>query len=187
MADIGYGRVSSTGQSLDRQLDALNAAGVERVFVEKRSGASAKNRPELAACLDYLRPGDVLIVAELARLGRSLLDLIGIVSDLGARGIGFRSLKEAIDTTTPAGTLVFHIMGALAQFERDMINQRAAEGRAAAKRRGQTGGRPAVDPAKIEAARDLIAGGMSAAKAAKITGVGRATLYRHGISTVTTA
>jgi DNA invertase Pin-like site-specific DNA recombinase len=185
MATIGYARVSSTGQNLDRQTDALTTAGCDRVFVEKMSGAKAANRPELAACLDYLRPGDVLVVTELARLGRSLLDLIGIVNGLAERSVEFRSLKEHIDTTTPAGRLTFNIMGALAEFEREVINQRAAEGRAAAKSRGQTGGRPRVDPTKVDAAKALVAGGMSASAAAKATGISRATLYREGIGTVT--
>lgn len=184
MAVLGYARVSSTGQNLDRQTDALGAAGVDRVFVEKASGAK-RDRVELAALLDYARDGDVVVVTELARLGRSLPDLIAIVGQLGERGIGFRSLKESIDTTSAAGRLVFHVMGALAQFEREVINERAAEGRAAARSRGRTGGRPKVDTDKIEAARALVAGGMSAAAAARATGVGRATLYRHGIGTVT--
>lgn len=183
MALIGYARVSSTGQNLDRQLDAFAAAGVERTFTEKLTG-SKRSRPQLDACLDYLRDGDVLVVSELARLGRSLIDLISIVNSLGERGIGFRSLKESIDTLSPAGTLVFHIMGSLAQFEREVINQRAAEGRASAKARGKTGGRPRVDPAKIYSAKMLVSGGMSASAAAKATGVSRATLYREGIGSI---
>lgn len=143
----------------------------------------AAGRREAGSTTDFY--GDIIVVTELARLGRSLLDLIGIVNDLGARDIGFRSLKENIDTTTPAGTLIFHIMGALAQFERDCINQRAAEGREAAKRRGQTGGRPKADPTKVTAAKELVAAGMSASAAVKATGISRATLYRHGIGTVT--
>ncbi|MBN1172715.1 MAG: recombinase family protein [Micromonosporaceae bacterium] len=185
MATIGYARVSSTGQNLDRQTDALTTAGVERVFVEKKSGASASNRPELAACLDYLRSGDVLVVVELSRLGRNLLDLITIVNTLGERGIELRSLKENIDTSTATGRLLFSVMASLSEFERAVINERAAEGRASAKARGKTGGRPKVDASKIEAAKTLVAGGMSAAAAAKATGVSRASLYRHGIGTVT--
>ncbi len=183
MTTIGYARVSSTGQNLDRQTDALTAAGAKRIFTEKLSGAK-RDRPQLAALLDYARPGDVVVVTELARLGRTMLDLIATVTGLGERGIEFRSLKENIDTTTPAGRMVFGILASLAQFERETINERAAEGRAAAKARGRTGGRPAVDPAKVEAAKQLVAGGMSAAGAARATGISRATLYRSGIGSV---
>jgi DNA invertase Pin-like site-specific DNA recombinase len=183
MATIGYARVSSSDQSLDRQTDALTAAGCERTFTEKITGAR-RDRPQLDALLDYARPGDTIVVTELARLGRSLLDLISIVGGLGQRGIEFRSLKEQIDTTTPAGKLVFHILAALAEFERDVIRQRAAEGREAAKARGKTGGRPKVDDAKVIAAAQLVAGGMSATQAARAVGIGRATLHRRGIGTV---
>src|SRR5690349_16867192 len=102
---IGYARTSTTGQNLDRQRDALNAAGCARVFEEKMSG-TRRDRPELAALLDYVRPGDVVVVTELARLGRTMSDLIDIVGGLGTRGIGFKSLKENIDSTTAAGRLV---------------------------------------------------------------------------------
>ena len=185
MTIVGYARVSSTGQNLDRQTDALTAAGATRVFMEKMTG-TRRDRPALAAALDYIRPGDVLVVTELSRLGRTLLDLIGIVNGLGERGVEFRSLKEAIDTTTAAGRLVFNIMASLAEFERAIINERAAEGRAAAKARGRTGGRPAVDPDKLDAARELVAAGKSAKAAAKATGISRASLYRHGIGTIST-
>jgi len=181
---IGYARTSTSGQNLARQLDALRAAGAVRIYEEKVSGAR-RNREQLAATLDYARNGDVIVVTELARLGRTLTDLIEIVGALGKRGIGFRSMKEQIDSTTAAGRLVFHVVAALAEFERDAINERAAEGRAAAKARGRTGGRPRADEAKIEAARKLVESGMSAAQAAHSVGVGRATLYRRGIGTMT--
>jgi DNA invertase Pin-like site-specific DNA recombinase len=182
MTILGYARVSSTGQNLDRQTDALAAAGAQRIFTEKLSGAK-RDRPQLAALLDYARPGDVIVVTELSRLGRTMLDLIATVNGFGERGIEFRSLKENIDTTSPAGRMLFGIMASLAQFEREIINERAAEGRAAAKARGKTGGRPRVDPAKVQAARQLVDGGMSTIAAAKATGISRATLYRSGIAT----
>ena len=180
---IGYARCSSAGQNLDRQRDALTAAGCIRIFEEKISGAR-RDRPELAAMLDYARKGDVVVVTELARLGRTLTDLLTIVGALGQRGIGFKSIKENIDSTTAAGRLAFHVIAALAEFERDAIAERAAEGRAAAKARGKTGGRPRVDQAKIDNARKLVEAGTSSAEAARIVGVGRATLYRHGIGTL---
>lgn len=176
---IGYARVSSTDQNTDLQLDALKAAGCDRIFVEKISGALT-DRPELAKTLDYLRPGDVLVVWKLDRLGRTMLHLVETVNGLGADGIGFKSLLEQIDTTTPTGRLIFHLFASLAEFERDMIRERAAAGRAAAKARGRTGGRPlSITPDKIAAAKALIAGGSTAKAAAAAIGVGRATLYRH--------
>lgn len=183
MTTIGYARCSATDQNLDRQTDALTAAGAERIFAEKMTG-TRKDRPELAALLDYARPGDVIVVTELSRLGRTLGHLLALAGTLAARGIELRSLKEQIDTTTPTGRLVFHIMGAISEFERDMIQERAAEGRVAAKARGRTGGRPRVDQEKLDAARSLVDSGMSVVKAAKTVGIGRATLYRAGIGTV---
>ena len=112
---IGYARVSTVGQLLERQQHALAEAGCLRVFADKLSGKDA-DRPELAACLDYLRPGDTLVVPSLDRLSRSLADLIGIVGTLRRRGVGFKSLHEALDTTTPGGRLVFHVFAALAEF-----------------------------------------------------------------------
>lgn len=176
---IGYARVSTTDQDSALQLDALTAAGCTRVFEEKLSGA-LRERPQLAAALDYLRPGDTLTVWKLDRLGRSLLHLIETVNDLAAKGIAFRSLNEQIDTSTATGKLVFHLFASLAEFERDMIRERAAAGRAAAKARGRTGGRPlAMTPEKLAAAQALISAGHTAKAAAKAVGVGRATLYRH--------
>jgi DNA invertase Pin-like site-specific DNA recombinase len=180
---IGYARCSSAAQNLDRQRDALTVAGAGRLYEEKITG-SRRDRPQLTAMLDYARSGDVIVVTELARLGRTLTDLLDIVNGLGKRGIEFRSLKENIDTSTPSGRLLFHLMAALAEFERDVINERAAEGRAAARARGRTGGRPRVDQAKLDAARLLVESGKSSAEAARTVGVGRATLYRHGIGVV---
>ena len=138
---IGYARVSTTGQLLDRQQHALAEAGCLRVFADKLSGKNA-GRPELAACLDYLRPGDTLVVPSLDRLSRSLADLIGIVGTLRRRGIGFKSLHEALDTTTPGGRLVFHVFAALAEFIRELIVEGTREGLDAARARGVRLGRP---------------------------------------------
>lgn len=178
MALIGYARVSTVDQNPQLQLDALAAAGCERVFTEQASGARA-DRPELRAVLDYLRPGDVLVVWRLDRLGRSLQHLIATVTALGERGVGFRSLTEAIDTTTAAGRLLFHIMGALSEFERELIRERTMAGLAAAAAAGRTGGRPGLSDATVSAGRQLVAGGMTVDQAAKMLRVGRSTLYRY--------
>jgi DNA invertase Pin-like site-specific DNA recombinase len=178
---IGYARVSADDQNPRMQLDALKAAGCDPVFVEKASGA-LKDRPELAAALDYARPGDVLVVWKLDRLGRTLVDLVETVAGLEKRGIGFRSIEEGefINTTTAAGELVFHIFASLAQFERRMILERAAAGRAAARARGETGGRPTVmTPEQLAAGRLLVGGGASIRQAARAIGVSKTTLGRH--------
>ena len=137
---IGYARVSSQDQNPDLQLDALRAAGCKRIFVETASGAQ-RDRPELAAALSYMRSGDSLVVWKLDRLARSLKDLVEIIDDLQKRGVGFRSLTEAIDTTSTGGRLVFHIFGALAEFEHSLIRERTIAGLAAARARGRRGGR----------------------------------------------
>lgn len=145
---IGYARVSTEDQRLDAQTDALAAAGAERVFAERVSGAR-RVRPELDRMLDQLRPGDVVVVTKYDRLARSLKDLLEIVEAVGARGAGFRSLAEDIDTTTPAGRLIFHVFASIAQFERERISERTREGLAAARARGRVGGRPpALSPAQ---------------------------------------
>jgi DNA invertase Pin-like site-specific DNA recombinase len=152
---IGYARVSTVEQEPALQLDALQSAGCVRVFSDRASGAVAE-RPELARALDHLRPGDILLVWKLDRLGRSLRHLIDTVAQLEARGVGFRSLQESIDTTTPGGKLVFHVFGALAEFERDLIRERTRAGLAAARARGRRGGRPAVmTPEKATMARSM--------------------------------
>jgi DNA invertase Pin-like site-specific DNA recombinase len=137
---IGYARVSSVEQSLDLQQDALKAAGCIQIFQDKISGAKA-DRPGLDLALAYLRPGDTLVVWRLDRLGRSLKHLIQTVETLQDRGVGFRSLQEAIDTTTSGGRLVFQIFGALAEFERSLIRERTMAGLEAARARGRNGGR----------------------------------------------
>ena len=138
---IGYARVSTDDQNLDAQTDALTAAGAERIFSDKISGAK-RDRPELGKLLDQLRPGDVVVVAKYDRLARSLRDLLDLVETIKDRGAGFRSLAEDIDTTTPAGRLVFHVFASIAQFERERIAERTKEGLQAAKARGRVGGRP---------------------------------------------
>ncbi len=180
MSFVGYARVSTLEQKADLQEDALHRAGCERVFIDQASGASAE-RPELAAALGYLREGDVLAVWRLDRLGRSLKHLVQVVADLQERGVGFRSLNESIDTTTPTGRLIFHVFAAVAEFERDLIRERTSAGLAAARARGRMGGRkPSLTPKKVKVARRMYEDGDSTvAEIAKVLGVSRATIYRH--------
>ena len=141
MTVYGYARVSTTEQNTAAQLDAFERAGIAEVVQEKRSGAGVARRPELLALLARLRPGDVLVVYKLDRLSRSLRDLCRLLEYLEHAGVGFRSLTESIDTSSPAGRMFFHMLGAFAEFERAMIRERCAAGFAAAKQRGQTFGR----------------------------------------------
>jgi len=177
---IGYARVSTGGQKLERQLDALTAAGCRRVFAEKKSGKDSA-RPELLAAMEFTHPGDTLVVPALDRLGRSLQDLIIIVGDLRHRGIGFTSLHENLDTTTPGGRLVFHVFAALAEFIRELIVSGTREGLAAARDRGRVGGRPSVVNADIiRAARDMLPNPEhSITSIAKLLGISPGTLYNH--------
>ena len=138
---IGYARVSRDGQNLDLQLDALAKTGVDTVYQEHASGATASGRPELAQCLKALRAGDTLVVWRLDRLGRSVADLVRIAQDLQTRGIDLVSVIEAIDTRTPGGRLMFHMFAAVAEFERNVIQERTAAGLASARARGRVGGR----------------------------------------------
>ncbi len=138
---FGYARVSTHEQILDLQIDALKAAGCERIYQEKASGSKAE-RPELMRMLDQLRAGDTVIIWKLDRLGRSLAHLIKLVSDLEEQGVGLLSLNDPIDTTTPQGRLVFRIFASLAEFERDVIRERTMAGVASARRRGRSLGRP---------------------------------------------
>ena len=152
---FGYARVSTTQQDEALQHDALEKAGVDRIFIDKASGAT-ESRPALDELLGQLRPGDTVVVWRLDRLGRSLRHLIDVVGDLEQRGVGLRSLTESIDTSTPGGKLIFHVFGALAEFERDLIRERTQAGLAAARARGRVGGRPTVwTPEKLEAARAM--------------------------------
>lgn len=177
MTAIGYARVSTADQDPALQLDALARAGCARVFEDKASGAKA-DRPGLMAALAFVREGDVLVVWKLDRLGRSLPHLIETVNALEALGVGFRSLTEAIDTTTPGGRLIFHIFGALGQFERDLIRERTRAGLDAAVARGRRGGRrPVVTEEKLRRARALIAQGLTVREAAARIKVGKTALY----------
>ena len=177
---IGYARVSTRGQDLALQLDALEQAGCERVYKDVGSG-TIRRRPELEACLDYLRTGDTLVVWRLDRLGRSLRHLVEIIGELQEREIAFRSLTEAIDTGTPAGRLQLHLFTALAEFERELIRERSQAGREAARARGRHGGRPKlITPEKLAAAVAMRAQGeLTMAQIASTLGVGRSTLYEH--------
>jgi DNA invertase Pin-like site-specific DNA recombinase len=159
---VGYARVSTHDQHLALQLDALRKAGCRQVYEEVSSGARAE-RPVLQQALAHLRAGDVLMIWKLDRLGRSLRHLIEVVSDLAQRGIGFKSLQENLDTTTSSGKLVFHMFGALAEFERDLIRERTQAGLTAARARGRLGGRPR---------------GLS--RQAEATALAAETLYREG-------
>ena len=178
---VGYARISTTDQSPELQLEALRRAGCERVYTERASGAR-DDRPELARVLgDVLRAGDTLVVWKLDRLARSLKTLIATAEALEHQGVGLVSLTESIDTTTPGGMLVFHVFGAIAQFERALIRERTAAGLAEARRRGRKGGRPPSFTADdILAARALMAEGKLPVRAvAQRMGVSVATLYRH--------
>jgi DNA invertase Pin-like site-specific DNA recombinase len=177
---IGYGRVSTLDQSLDLQLDALNKAGCEEVFVEKASGAQ-RDRPQLKASPRHARKGDTIVVWKLDRLARSLRQLIETVEDLEERKIGFRSLTEAIDTTTSGGKLVFHLFAALAEFERGNNGERTMAGLAAARARGARAGRkPKLGPKDIAAAKALLRDpSISIPEVARRLRVAPSTLYRH--------
>ena len=153
---VGYARVSTQDQSLELQLDALRVAGCEQIFSEKITGKS-RERPELTTCLKMLRKEDVLVVWKLDRLARSLKDLVELINELESRQIGFRSLTEAIDTTTAGGRLVFHIFGALAEFEHNLIRERTIAGLAAARARGRKGGRkPSMSSADTRKAAAML-------------------------------
>lgn len=178
---IGYARVSTDDQRLDLQRDALTAAGVETVrLYEEHASGSTSERPALTECLRSLRRGDTLVVWRLDRLGRSLRDLIAISERLEAEGVGLRSLSESIDTSTAGGRMVFHVFGAVAQFERDLIRERTQAGLQAARARGRRGGRPSkIDSRKLKAAKAMLSDPtMTHSEVAAELRVSRATLYR---------
>ncbi len=176
---IGYARISTTDQDPALQLDALNKAGCIKVFTDTASGAK-ESRPELDKMLEQLRPGDTLVVWRLDRLGRSLKHLLTLIEKLEARGVGFRSLTESIDTTTAGGRLVLSVFGAMAEFERSLIRERTRAGLEAARSRGRHGGRPSVmTEAKTKMARELWGSGNYTAQAiADELGVSRRTICR---------
>ena len=174
---LGYARVSTNEQNPEAQRARLIDAGAIRVFTDVISGKRFE-RPGLAELIDHARPGDRLCVIRLDRLGRSLRELLETVDNLKARGIHLVSLEERLDTSSAAGELVFHVFGAIAHFEARLISERTRDGIAAARKRGRAPGRPPLDPETVSAARKLIEGGLSPARAAKQLKIGRATAYR---------
>lgn len=178
--NIGYARISTDGQTHAAQIEALKAAGCAKIFTETASGAK-KDRPVLAKALAYLRPNadDKLVVYKLDRVARSLPHLIEIMDRLNNDGIEFQSLTEAIDTKTPGGRLLFHVMGAISTFERDLIVERTQAGLRAAKAKGRVGGRPKkMTDDKVKAVRELLANGTAVKDAAAAVGVSVPTIYR---------
>ena len=176
---FGYARVSTEAQNLDRQLDALKKYGVDHIYNEKMTGTK-KNRPELAKLIDRMTEGDVVVIESLSRLGRSTKDLIELTELFQDRGVHLVSLKESIDTSTSTGKLLFTLMSAIAQFERDTIADRTREGLRAARARGRTGGRPKTDPNAVKKAVKLYQTGQcSIREIEELTGVKKSTLYRN--------
>lgn len=176
---LGYARVSTTDQGLDGQRRRLREeAGAIRIFDDVISGKTFE-RPGLAALLAFCRPGDVICVVRLDRLGRSLKELLETVDAFKARGLAFRSLEERLDTSSAAGELVFHVFGAIAHFERRLIVERTRDGIVAARARGKVPGRPALDADKLASALKLVEAGVPPAQAARQLGLGRSTLYRE--------
>jgi DNA invertase Pin-like site-specific DNA recombinase len=176
---IGYARVSSVGQNLDSQMDALHQAGCTKIFTDKLTG-SRMERPGWAQLLEYIRPEDILVVTELSRMTRSLLDLLETTKILEQRQIHLLSLRENIDTTTATGRCFLSMMGAIHQMERELRSERANAGRASAKARGRTGGRPRTDVAKLENARILYENsGKTAAEVCEVVGIGRRVFFAY--------
>lgn len=177
---LGYARVSTDDQILDRQIDALQNAGVDKLFCEKITGTKA-DRPKLNELFDQLRPGDIVVISDLTRLSRSTKDLFNIVEKIQTRGADIKSLKENwIDTTTPQGKLLFTIFAGISQFERDLISQRTREGIAAAAARGRHGGRPPKRNPKADIAIAMHADNKySISEICAATGLSKSTLYRY--------
>jgi DNA invertase Pin-like site-specific DNA recombinase len=179
---LGYARVSTSHQSLDQQMDALTAAGVDegRVYTDKLSGTSTRQeRPGLAALLDYARQGDAIVVVGIDRLGRNAAEVMTTIRDLGERGIVLRSLREGIDTSNAAGRMVAGVLASLAELELELGKERRTAARYARRARGQSIGRPkALDQSKMALAQRMHASGESANTIATTLGVSRATVYR---------
>ncbi len=177
---VGYARISTAGQDVSLQVDALRQAGCKKIFRDTVSGAKSE-RPGLRDALDFLREGDTLLVWSLDRLGRSLKHLIEAVKMLEERGIGLRSLQESIDTTTSGGRLIFHVFGALAEFERNLIRERTRAGLEAARARGRKGGRPrSLDSKKVELAYRLYDEKEHTIKdICRMLGISKPTLYAY--------
>ena len=175
---LGYARVSTLDQDIAGQLLRLAEAGATRSYQDVVSGRVLE-RPGLAALMDYARAGDTLMVVRLDRLGRSLRELLGLVDRLKGQDVALVSLEEKIDTSSAAGELVFHVFGAIAQFERRLIAERTRDGLRAARAEGRLPGRPALDRAKLDAALTLVRSGLSPTRAARQVGLGRSTLYRE--------
>jgi DNA invertase Pin-like site-specific DNA recombinase len=177
---IGYARISTHDQTLTLQQDALEKAGCEKIFTDTVSGTKAE-RKGLTEALSHLRAGDTLVVWRLDRLGRSLRHLIDTVTELHSKGIGFKSLTENIDTTTSGGKLVFHIFGALAEFEREIIRERTRAGLDSAKKRGRSGGRPrALTPKEVQMLRSMAEDPeLTVADICQKLGIGRTTYFRY--------
>lgn len=175
---VGYARVSSSGQSLDVQQDALADAGCEKIFAEKKSGLKSTDRVQLHECIDFVRDGDVLVVTRLDRLARSVGDLFKIIEELEAKGVGFRCLQQSgVDTDSSTGRLMLTILGAVAAFESDIRKERQMEGIAKAKAKGVYRGRkPSIDGQEVRRLRDS---GMGPTAIAEKLEVGRASVYRH--------
>ncbi len=180
MSKVGYARVSTNGQCDESQVDELTAYGCDKLFIDHGISGKHAARPELDKALDYLREGDVLVITRLSRAMRSLKHLLALADDLRERGIGLKVLKQDIDTTTPTGRLVFNILGAIDEFQRELIVEGTIEGLAAAKARGKLAGRkPSYTPQQAETAKMLFdKGDMSAEEIGKVIGVSRATVYR---------
>jgi DNA invertase Pin-like site-specific DNA recombinase len=176
---VGYARVSTPDQKLDAQLDALAQAGCLKTFTDQVSGTTAL-RPGWDQLMAYVRPGDMVVITELSRMSRSLAHLLEVVQTFEAQGVELVSLREHIDTATATGRCFLAMMGAMAQMERELKAERTAAGRAAAKARGRTGGRPRTDPEKLEHARILyLHSDKTAAEVCRTVGIGRRTLFSY--------